>query len=425
VDVADEAIFTRLLKHPLFRNDFEAMFAEFGNIKAGVDAASVDFLKARADIDVASLVSFFNFALDFKYLIKAHPFKALREPEKADITFLDKLKEDFHAAEKDFDGTLNAFIPQLPLYKGLMNALAFYRKIEELGGFEKVSFAGTLRKGMKSSAVKSLKERLMTEGYYSGEIDNSFDETLFDAVREYQNTHQFEINGEVDQKLLKSINVTAAQRIKSIELSLQRWRESPVKNDQPLYVRINIPEFAMELYKDGALAKKHKVVVGTNAWDKDPEQRIEGRINRTKIFKAEIAQIVFNPKWHVPVRIKKLELDYELLAEPDYYDKHKYKVITNPDGTESVFQESGEQNALGIVKFNFPNPFGIFMHDTNQKDKFKQIIRTFSHGCIRLENPMEIAYFVLENTDGLTKEQVDGIRKSGKETPYDLKAKVP
>jgi murein L,D-transpeptidase YcbB/YkuD len=127
----------------------------------------------------------------------------------------------------------------------------------------------------------------------------------------------------------------------------------------------------------------------------------------------------------VPARIKKLELDRELWKEPDFYTKHKYKVKVLADGTEEVFQETCPENALGKVKLVFPNKYNIFMHDTPDKKYFLEEIRSFSHGCIRLDNPMEVAYYILFRDQGYTKEKVDEIRNVDWELQIDLKEKIP
>ena len=384
-----------------------------------------DRIQMRAAIEITASVAFFRYALDMKYLIIAHPFKADRSPAKADIPHAAELKQAFEAFAANPKNGLVALIPTHPNYAKTVAGLAFYRKIATNGGFSKLTYSGKLKRGSKGPAVAALKQRLAQEEYFLGPQDSTFDQDLEDAFKLYQDTHGFNVTGVLEERHVKSLNTTVEQRIRQIELSLQRWRESEVKPEEPIYVRVNIPEFKMEVWDNGTLLMKHKVVTGNNNWDKDPAKRLEGRINRTKLFSAKIQLMLLNPKWHVPGRILKQEIDYELLKEPDYLVRHNFKVKVLPDGREEVYQDSGGGNALGKVKFTFPNPYGIFMHDTAQKPFFENEIRAFSHGCIRLHDPLEVAYFVLERSAGMTKEQVDALLDAGAQKEINLKTPIP
>lgn len=382
--------------------------------------------KSRAELEILCSVAFFRFALDMKFLIRASPFRADKDPKAADIVHLEKILAAFDVFARDPESGIKALIPKHPYYEGLKKGLKRYKAIAERGGFTVVPEAGKLKQGARGKAVLALKRRLFEEGYYEGNLEEAvFDAALEMAVKEYQNTHGFEPTGEVDKPLYRSLNVPVEQRIRQIELGLQRWRESEVRHEEPLYVRVNIPEFKMEVWENGQLLRKHKVVVGNNNWDRDPDARIEGRINRTKIFSAAITQVVLNPRWYVPARIRRLELDFEVLQEPDYFAKRKFKVKVNPDGTEEIYQDSGDDNALGRVKFVFPNPYGIFMHDTNLKPLFAKEIRAFSHGCIRLENPLEVAFLLLEKRAGIDRQKAERLLASGDVHEIKLDPPVP
>ena len=128
----------------------------------------------------------------------------------------------------------------------------------------------------------------------------------------------------------------------------------------------------------------------------------------------------------MPDRIKKEEIyTKNVFDEPDYFVKNKFKVKLRPDGTEIMYQESGDENALGRVKFVFPNPFSIFMHDTDEKDLFNKQIRAFSHGCIRLHKPLEVAFYLLHHVNGMTKKEFDEILSKTDPAPEKLKEPVP
>ena len=406
----------------LSRQELSGFEAKFN---AYLDAVQ-ETLLSRARFEVWCQVAFFRLVLDMKLLKIAHPFKADKDPGKADVIYLDELVKMFGEFAKDPDAFISDLPPKHPYYWALIEALKRYKKIEADGGFTQVHFTSKLKKGARGGAVLELRQRLLQEGYDVGDVSKPlFDDALEKALKHYQETHGFDPTGILEEKHARSLNVSIAKRIQQIELGLQRWRESEVDPAQPFYLRVNIPEFKLEVWEDGKLLRKHKVVVGNNNWDKDPDARVEGRINRTKIFSALLKQVVLNPRWYVPARIRRLELDYEVLNEPDYLEKKKFKVKVLPDGTEEIYQESGDDNALGRVKFVFPNPYGIFMHDTNQKEFFKQEIRAFSHGCIRLENPIELAYIILEKCASMSREQVQSLLATEKVHEIDLKTFVP
>lgn len=381
--------------------------------------------KARADLEVACMTAFFRYALDMRFLVAAHPFKADANPAKAPAVHAEELAAAFETFARDPQAGLDAFVPKHPYYAKAMAGLAAYRKMAAEGPFPELKTDATLKKGSKGALVRAVKERLAREGYFTGVIDDRFDADLEKSVMGYQRNHAYDATGILEKRHFRSMNIPVDKRVKQIELSLQRWRESEVPVDEPLYVRVNIAEFHMEVWENGLRALKHKVVVGNNNWDKDTDNRIEGRINRTKLFKAAIERVLLNPKWHVPGRIQREELNYELLAEPDYYAKHNFKVKILPDGREEIYQDSGKENALGRVKFQFPNRYGIFMHDTNVKSFFQREVRAFSHGCVRLSDPLVVAHFILERRAGMTAEQIDSILSSKVERDIALSTPVP
>ncbi len=380
---------------------------------------------ARNQVEVLAQAGFFRWALDMRFRIVAEPFRADKDEATAIASRSDDLMKAFEAFAAEPVIELAMLPPQHTDYAALQAGLASYRRIAAAGPFTAVTVTGSmkLRRGSRGPLVEALKQRLAQEGYYNGSIDPVFDAGLETAFRDYQSTHGFDPKGEVEERHARSLNIPIEQRIRQIELGLQRWRESEVRPEEPLYVRVNLPEFMMEVREDGRLLTRHKIVCGNNNWDTDPDNRLEGRINRSKLFSATIERVILNPRWHVPKRIQKLELDYELLQQPDYYQKHKFVVKTLPDGREEIYQDSGDSNALGRVKFVFPNPYGIFMHDTNLKAFFDREIRAFSHGCIRLQKPFEIMDLLLQKAAGISPE--NGRTILAKEELRDITLKTP
>ncbi len=388
---------------------------------------------ALREADLALLGAYFRYVYDMRYARRAHPFLADANDGAGVERTADALFSAFE--ETDFgklDDALAALEPRLPDYRKLMEGLAFYRTLAaEVEQPQLPKAAERLRKGSKGETVTMLQRRLFQEGYFEGEADGKYGDQLAEAVRWYQETHQMKETGEMDAGTLRSMNRTYAERAEDIALGLMRHRESELHQgtwrfgEHPVQARINIPEFVARFYKDGEVARRHRVVVGNNAIEVDEQTGKRGHFNRTRMFSEEMRTIVLNPTWKVPRRIKETELDRELLEQPDYYEKHNYQVRILDDGTEEVVQMPGPNNALGLVKFLFPNRFSIYMHDTPRKSLFNREIRAFSHGCMRTEDPLDLARWILVEVEGMTNDRFDAILRSREEYGIALKNKIP
>lgn len=379
-------------------------------------------------LEIEAQQALWRWALDMRFRVRASPFRAHRNDQEAVKKNEEAIQAFWEQFARDPREALQGLVPAHPDYGLLQAALRRYREMAREGPFPTVSLpaGGSLKRGSRGPLVETLRGRLAREGYLpQGSGGPSFDGEVEEAVKAYQASHGFDPTGVLEDRHVRSLNVPLDQRIRQIELGLQRWRESEVRPAEPLYVRVNLPEFMMAVYQDGRRVMHHRIVCGNNNWDVDPDSRMEGRINRTKIFSAAIERIIINPRWYVPGRIRKLELDYELLREPDYYRRRNFVVKTNPDGTEEVYQDSGDQNALGRVKFVFPNPYGIFMHDTNLKSFFRKEIRAFSHGCIRLQDPFEVMDLLLQQGAGIPPDKGRAILAKGEMREVPLKTPVP
>lgn len=399
---------------------------DMGRFISGLEKRSYRMERLRVAIEAVAIQAYFRLVMDFRLMIIAHPFKAVKRYLRTPKHFAWRLIKAWKADRADLYDAITHMPPAHPYYKATMAGLKLYRQIAKHGGFVKVPRGKILKKGSRGRAVLALKKRLAQEGYEVGEITPVFDDTLEKAVKHYQKTHQYKPTGIVQGRIVRSLNVSIERRIRAIKLSLQRWRESDLDASQPFYVRVNIPEFKMEVWDHGKMVTKHKVIVGNNNWSTDPIGMVEGRINRTKIFSATIKRIVLNPRWYVPDRIQKEEFyTKNVFQEPNYFVKHKFTVKVMSDGTERIFQQAGDENALGRVKFMFPNPYSIFMHDTDEKKLFKQQIRAYSHGCIRLNKPLKVAFYVLSHINGMTKKAFDADLAKDDFTIVKLKTPIP
>ncbi len=390
-----------------------------------------------AELDAFLLGKLHRWVFDMRFYRKAHPFHA----DRSEAAGLERVAPDFEkvmAIDLDREGAIAALVqsvvPRFPDYEPTREALARYRgyaaKYPE--HLELAKEVERLGKGKSGDAVRRLEERLIQEEYLQGPPTGAWSGEIEEALMEYQETHQMKPTGKVDRLTRLSLNTTFAERERWVALSLQRYRESDLHQgayrfgEVPVRARVNIPAMEARFYLGTELARRHRVVVGNNDVETDGETGKKGKLNQTRLLTAEMSTIVLNPVWNVPKRIKEQELDLMLMDEPDYYEKHNFKVQINPDGTERVVQQPGPGNALGLVKFLFPNQFAIYMHDTPKKKLFDRPVRAFSHGCMRTENPLDLARWILVEVDKeMTNEQFDEVLAAREERHFAINPKIP
>lgn len=387
---------------------------------------------ALRDLDIELLGRWFRYAYDMRFARRAQPFTA----DKDDASGVTRAAEGLYelTAALDFNKLSEALAklqPQHPDYPKLVAGLAYYRGLAEAHEQPELGpRADRLRRGSKGELVAALQKRLIQEGYLEGDVDKVWGESLTEAVRLYQETHQLKETGVMDDGTRRSMDKPYAERAGQVALALQRFRESDLHQgpnrfgESELQARINIPAFEAVFFKNGERVRRHQIVVGNNTIETDEATGLRGYFNRTRMFSAEMQTVVLNPTWKVPQRIKEQELDRELLTEPDYYERHNYKVTVQANGTEEVVQLPGPGNALGLVKFLFPNAFSIYMHDTPKKHLFSRELRAFSHGCMRTKDALDLARWLLCDEQGLDPARFDRILDSREEYGIALTKKV-
>ncbi|MBW2737063.1 MAG: L,D-transpeptidase family protein [Deltaproteobacteria bacterium] len=275
--------------------------------------------------------------------------------------------------------------PAHPQYDRLVRAHAHYRTIVGKGGWKKVKRVKGMLRGQRHADIIVLKERLAAEGYFHGVLNRLFDQALEEAIRSYQSTHQMSGTGRPDKAFWRSVNVPASHRLQAIGLTLQRWRESAV-GASDYFVLVNVPDFHLEVWKKGKRLLRRKVVVGKN-YGTTCDERTHRRVlaHATPLLSARLERLIFSPFWNVPRNIKEKEFDPEDAKTPLYYKKRGYELLNQGTPQERVRRLPGPRNALGFVKFLFPNNFSTYLHDTPQKWAFKRPVRAFSHGCTRVQ----------------------------------------
>ncbi|WP_119679616.1 L,D-transpeptidase family protein [Indioceanicola profundi] len=338
------------------------------------------------------------------------------EPKLADPElYLDRAEPDPLALLRSLAGAsdpgtvLDAMAPRRSDYTQLRAALAAYRTRKDAGGWPAVPAGETLRPGERQDRVPALRSRLAATGEYAAEHflppdPLVYDPALEEAVRRFQRTHGLEPDGVVGAATLAAMNVTVDQRIEQIRLNMERWRWMPDELG-PNYLLVNLAGFTLELFESDRVIHTARVVVGT------PYQK-------TPVFSDSMTYLEVNPYWNVPPSIAKGELLPKLQEDPYYLARNGYTLFS--DWSENAIpldaalidwskvrpetfgykirQDPGDNNALGRIKFMFPNQFDIYLHDTPSRRLFSRANRTFSHGCIRVEDPFALAERVLAMT---------------------------
>ncbi|WP_018342051.1 L,D-transpeptidase family protein [Cytophaga aurantiaca] len=329
---------------------------------------------------------------------------------------------------KNVDEIPVRFRPQIAFYNSLRNALVDVDSLIAKGYVaEEISYIGKkLIKGDTSFVILEVKKKLhATTQYNSGELNNIFDEQLYQSVKIFQQHVGLHATGIIDKATIVKLNYTPAEIRNTIRANMERCRW--FSNDFPdEYILVNIPDYTLSHFKNGKLVYNETVIVGK-------------QLSQTPVFQATISNVEFNPYWTVPRSIAVKELLPSLKKDPGYLAKHNMflydgeKEIATPASfagySDSYFpftikEKPGPQNSLGQVKFSFPNPYSIYMHDTPAKYLFDNDIRSYSHGCIRLHNPLKFAEHLLSQ-QGVTQKQIDEIVLSEKNYIMALENKMP
>jgi len=315
-------------------------------------------------------------------------------------------------------------------YVLLKNYLKTYRKIEQNGGWPRINNSILkIQEGDTSEQVARLKKLLMLTGDYSGDDTSQvMNQHVRKAVKSFQERIGHDTTGTIDAETLAEMNTPVKERIRQIMINMERLRWFNAPDSTMDFLVVNIPAYKLLVFEKGVLSWDMNVVVGTTA-------------NRTTIFKGMLSQIVFNPYWNVPESILWNEMLDHLHRNPNGYTHHQNlevlrdgKIVpassvnwNDPDEVSSVRirQRPGDQNSLGRIKFLFPNSFSIYLHDTPAKHLFVKNDRTFSHGCIRLQDARKLASYLLERDGSNDAMRIDNLLSKQKEISVRLKKPLP
>ncbi|WP_051662657.1 murein L,D-transpeptidase [Flavobacterium sp. KJJ] len=297
-------------------------------------------------------------------------------------------------------------------YYHLKQALKKYIEIEKKGGWKVVKLDKEIKflhQGDSSTTVQELRNRLFLEGFISqDDASILFDQTISDGIIAYGTSQNHDFDGKITPKLIEMLNVSVESRIKTISVNMERCRWiSPKINSAQEYIAVNIPSYRLLYYRDGKPFLISKVVVGKE-------------FHKTIVFSGSISYLAFSPYWNVPTSILNKEILPKIKKNPNYLQNQNMEWH---DG--QVRQKPGGNNALGLVKFMFPNSHNIYLHDSPSKSFFNKEKRAFSHGCVRVEKARELAVAIMEKEANWNAQKVDAVMHLKKENTYELKDKIP
>jgi murein L,D-transpeptidase YcbB/YkuD len=424
--------------------DIESMLKQYKEL----DKKDSTRLELQKQIDVALTASYFNYASDF--------YRGRVDPQGSKTVGWD-VKKNKIKLHKTLQTILRERESTYPYYEfealhvgytRLRDKLQEYRDIEAAGGWPRVELGNrkTLKPGDAADAVLTLRRRLNPD-IKMNTADSTmrvYDEKLAQQVKNFQMLHGLAEDGVVGGNTLATMNIPIEERIRQIMINMERWRWIPKrmvpKSMEQKYIWVNIPEYKLYIYEDPD---------GEPDAEREYKKVMEMRVivgktmHSTPIFSDKLEYVVMAPYWNVPNTIMEAEIKPKMISNPDWLESQNMEIVTkekNPKPVspydidwESVTQENfkymvrqkpGPKNSLGMVKFLFPNEYNVYLHDTPADALFSQTSRDFSHGCVRLEKPMELAKYLLQDQPEWDEASIRAAMEEGEETWVTLPNKV-
>jgi murein L,D-transpeptidase YcbB/YkuD len=330
--------------------------------------------------------------------------------------------------------------PRIPEYQGLKAVLQRYREIAASGGWQPLPVDVSRKRGARGRTAVQTNSALLTANLAAtGDLTTSdttsdnrrevSDEEPNDAMSRFQSRHGLQPHEMLDEKSVRAMNVSVEQRIEQIEINMDRMRWITHRLE-PRHILVNIPGFQLSVHDGGQTALQMRAIVGS----------VE---NPTPVLDDEIEDVVFSPYWNIPLSIAMNEFRPKVKKDPDYLRRQEIEVVRGSgekaqvvesakvdwdkvEGSEyQLRQKPGTTNALGLVKFIFPNSYNVYLHDTPSDNLFDRLTRTLSHGCVRIERPTDLAAYVLQDQPEWTREKIEMAMHAGKEQHVPLKMKLP
>jgi len=308
--------------------------------------------------------------------------------------------------------------PKDPAYARLQQAWDQYAKIAAAGGWPTVPAGRPMHPGESGARVTALVQRLTATQDLRGAAPTTYDASVGDAVRHFQARNGIQPTGIVDATTLAALNVPAGSRLRVIQLNLERWHWLP-QDLGDRYILVNIPDYRLDVMEGGRSVMSMAVVVGK-------------RMSPTPMFSDKAVAIEVNPYWNVPMSIAKAEIAPKVAADPGYLDRSHLHVLSKPgqggeevdassvnwsdtsaDVSYAIRQDPGPDNPLGRIKIALPNEYDVYLHDTPAGQLFSAKDRDFSHGCIRVEKPLDLAEYLLRGSAEGSAEHLQELIASG------------
>lgn len=312
----------------------------------------------------------------------------------------------------------------------IQNAIVQYTDIASRGGWPLVPGNARLQIGVNDPAVQYLRKRLMISGDLPQEagLSTAFDTYVDAALKRFQARHGLPADGVMGQFTYAAMNVDVNTRLGQLQTNLQRL--APLANDttqEQRFVMVNIPAARIEAVEGGSVIQRHTAVVG--------------KIDRqTPLLNSKIYEVILNPYWTAPKSIIQKDIIPLMRKDPEYLTKNKIRLYdqsgqevppesvdwNTDDAVKLMFrQDPGKINAMSSTKINFHNPYAVYMHDTPQKSYFNKLMRFNSSGCVRVQNVRDLDVWLLKNTPGWDRQNIEATIKSGVNTPIQLADPVP
>jgi murein L,D-transpeptidase YcbB/YkuD len=412
----------------LFASDYPTEY-----LQKLLDAVPQTDEKSRAIVELLYSSLFLKFSEDLK--------GGRLTPRKVDLELYWRTKEiDLTAAlralakEADFNQFIAGWEPNIPDYKALKVKLALYREFEKNHSWPKLPSGEVLKPGMDDPRIPILRKRLAgARGTKSAQEASTavestvYDEALVKAVKHFQELHGLEPDGVIGLRTKVALNIPIEERVRQIIVSMERWRWMPEELGRD-YIKVNIAGFHLTRYENGQFAERKKVIVGKP-------------YRRTPAFSDTIKYLEFNPYWTVPYSIATRDKLPVLQKNPSALVASGFEVFSGKQRVDprtvnwqqysrasfpfTLRQNPGPKNALGQVKFMFPNRFNVYLHDTPNRKLFDKTFRSFSSGCVRVHKPIDFAEALLKQKQGWDRARIDGVLASGKRTVVKLDKPLP
>lgn len=359
-------------------------------------------------------------------------FSMVNFPPKKDtvVTTLAKLLE-----EDRLEDLFTTLAPEFEEYHILKDYLRRYKEIIEVTKDDPIELDKKLKPGDQSHLIPKIRKRLYLLGYLETFTESqTYDQELKVAIQKFQKGQNLRPTGIIDQQTVKLLELLPKKRVTQISINLEKFRWLPQKKPEDLYVWVNIPSFELFIIKEGNVIFYSPVIVGkSNPKDFRP----------TPLLYSKMTHLVINPPWNIPPNVYLKDFFPKITKDPGYLLKQGVKVYANNteinpfsinwenynrlDLPFRLVQPPGNGNALGKVKFQFPNPFDVYLHDTPKKHLFRYAKRDFSSGCVRVKNAVELARFLVANgyTNGWDEKRLIKALQSDKTIYISINSPIP